>query len=33
MGKLTPEMKKRIAAEMKRNAASRKTPPAKKIGR
>jgi hypothetical protein len=33
MGKLTPKMRKRIAGEMKRNAASHKTPPDKKIGR
>jgi hypothetical protein len=33
MAKMTPETRKRIAEEMKRNKASRKTPPGKKIGR
>jgi hypothetical protein len=34
MAKLTPEMRKRIAAEMKRKAAAtRKAPPGKKPGR
>lgn len=33
MSKMTPETRKRIAEEMKRNKANRKTPPVKKIGR
>ena len=33
MSKVTPQMRKRIAEEMKREAAHRNSPPSKKIGR